>query len=169
MIGYRLAAGGRWGITTDTLLSDLWLWDPESGQRVQNLNIPLGVVSQVSSDGHWVITTTREEFVVWDTSSWQPRSRWPARANQRTGSECVCSRDGTLLAVFDTTGRIDLFTLPDGKPLIGLPPPQPMRFQALVFSPAGDRLYALRGNGAVYEWDLGKLRKKLAEARLDWK
>src|SRR5205085_1595413 len=53
MMGYRLAAGGRWGITTDALLSDLWVWDPQTGRRVRNLNIPLGVVSQVSHDGRW--------------------------------------------------------------------------------------------------------------------
>ncbi len=168
MTGYRLAADGRWGITTDYLLSDVWLWNPKTGERVRNLDIPLGVTSQISEDGRWVITSTREEFVLWDTESWQPKSRWPARPSQRTGSECACSRDGKLLAALDANGRIDLFSLPEGRQLLALPPPSPMRLQTLAFSPTGDRLYALRGNGAVYEWNLAELRKELAKLGLDW-
>jgi WD40 repeat protein len=168
MTGYRLAAGGRWGITTDYLLPDLWLWNPQTGERVRNLGIPLGVSSQISHDGRWVITSTREEFVLWETELWQPKSRWPARPNQRTGSECACSRDGKLLAAFDANGRIDVFALPEGRLLCALPPPSPMRLQTLVFSPNGDRLYALRANGAVYDWNLAELRKELARLGLDW-
>jgi hypothetical protein len=124
MTGYRLAAGGGWGITTDYLLPDVWLWNPQTGERVRNLGIPLGVSSQISSDGRWVITSTREEFVLWDTESWLPKARWAARPNQRTGSECACSRDGKLLAALDANGRIDLFALPEGRLLLALPPPR---------------------------------------------
>jgi WD40 repeat protein len=168
MTGYRLAAGGRWGISTDYLLPDLWLWNPQTGERVRNLGIPLGVSSQISHDGSSVITSTREEFVLWDVESWQPKSRWPARPNQRTGSETACSRDGKLLAAFDANGGIDLFALPEGRLLLALPPPGPMRLQTLVFSPNADRLYALRGNGTVYEWKLAELRKELVQLGLDF-
>jgi hypothetical protein len=74
-----------------------------------------------------------------------------------------------LLAALDANGRIDLFALPEGRQLLALPPPSPMRLQTLLFSPTGDRLYALRGNGTVYEWNLAELRKELAKLGLDWR
>jgi hypothetical protein len=43
-----------------------------------------------------------------------------------------------------------------------------MRFQAIKFSQHDDRLFALRGNGRVYEWHLGQLHQHLAALRLDW-
>ena len=78
------------------------------------------------------------------------------------------SHDGHTFATFDALGRIDLFALPAGRRLLELPPPQPMRFQAIKFSQHDDRLFALRGNGRVYEWHLAQLRKDLAALRLDW-
>jgi hypothetical protein len=43
LVGYRLVAGGKWGITTDTLAPDVWLWNPETGARVRSLGVPLNV------------------------------------------------------------------------------------------------------------------------------
>jgi WD40 repeat protein len=168
MSGYRLVADGRWGISTENLSPDLWLWDPARGERVRSLGIPLSAMGQVSSDGRCLITSTRQEFVLWDTSSWIPKARWPARPNQRTGAEGVFSHDGHTFATVDASGRIDLFALPAGRLLLELPPPQPMRFQAIKFSQHDDRLFALRGNGRVYEWHLGQLHQHLAALRLDW-
>jgi len=72
-----------------------------------------------------------------------------------------------LLAAFDANGRIDLFALPEGRLLLALPPPSPMRLQTLIFSPSGNQIYALRANGTVYEWNLGELRKELARLGSD--
>jgi hypothetical protein len=168
MSGYRLVADGRWGITTENLSPDLWLWDPVHGQRVRSLGIPLSAIGQVSSDRRWLVTSTRQEFVLWDATSWKAKSRWPARPNQRTGAEAVFSHAGDTFATFDASGRIDLFALPEGHLLLALPPPQPMRFQAITFSKNDDRLFALRGDGRLYEWNLGQLHQHLAALRLDW-
>jgi hypothetical protein len=43
-----------------------------------------------------------------------------------------------------------------------------MRFQDLTFSSTGDRLYVLRGDGRVYEWNLAELRTELAKLGLNW-
>jgi WD40 repeat protein len=168
LVGYRLVAGGKWGVTTDNLAPDLWLWNPETGARVRSLGIALNVTSESSADGRWLITRTRDEDVLWDTASWIPKSRWPAEPNQSGGTSAAFSRDSHFFANADLSGQVTLRSVPDGKRIATLPPPEPMRLRELTFSAAGDRIYLLRLDGRVYEWDLAELKRQLASLRLAW-
>jgi serine/threonine protein kinase/WD40 repeat protein len=168
LVGYRLVAGGKWGVTTDNLAPDLWLWNPETGARVRSLGIALNVTSESSADGRWLITRTRDEDVLWDTASWIPKSRWPAEPNQSGGTGAAFSRDSRFFANADLSGQVILRSVPDGKRIATLPPPEPMRLRELTFSAAGDRIYLLRLDGRVYEWDLAELNRQLASLHLAW-
>ena len=44
-----------------------------------------------------------------------------------------------------------------------------MRLRDFTFNNAGDRVYALRLDGRVYEWNLDELRHELKKLELDWK
>src|SRR5205807_8105465 len=114
------------------------------------------------------VTRTREEYVLWDASTWQAQVRWPADRNQAGGVAGAFSRDNKFYATADLTGRVTIRSLPEARRSITLPPPQPMRVRDLVFGAAGDRLYLMRLDGRVYEWDLDRLRAELAKLQLDW-
>ena len=73
-----------------------------------------------------------------------------------------------MFAAFESDGRLDLFALPRGERLLALPPPRAMRFQDVCFNATGDRMYLLRGDGRVYEWNVAELRNELVLLGLDW-
>jgi serine/threonine protein kinase/WD40 repeat protein len=168
LVGYRLVAGGRWGVSTDLVGPDLWIWSPETGQRVRSLGILRNVDSMSSRDTRWLITGTRDEFALWDTLAWRRVTRWPARANQHFGVPGQFSRDARLFAVPDITGQVEIRMLPEGRELVSLPPPQPMRLRDFTFSAAGDHLYLLRVDGRVHEWNLAQVHRELSKLGLDW-
>jgi WD40 repeat protein len=168
MVGYRLVAGGRWGVSTDLVGPDLWIWNPETGQRVRSLGILRNVDSMSSRDTRWLVTGTRDEFALWDTLAWRRVTRWPARANQHFGIPGQFSPDARLFAVPDITGQVEIRVLPEGRELVSLPPPQPMRLRDFTFSAAGDHLYLLRVDGRIHEWNLAQVRRELAKLGLDW-
>ena len=168
LVGYRLVAGGRWGVSTDNVGPDLWVWDPQTGQRVRSLGIPHNVSSMSSRDTRWLVTSSRDEFVLWDTSTWQAVTRWPPRAGQYFGIPGQFSPDASLFGTADLGGQIEIRALPQGRELLSLPPPQALRLRDFTFGAAGDRLYLQRLDGAVGEWDLARLREELAKLELDW-
>ena len=59
-------------------------------------------------------------------------------------------------------------SLPGGRELISLPPRQPMRLRDFTFNNNGERVYAMRLDGRVYEWNLAELHRELAKLALDW-
>ena len=124
LVGYRFVAGGRWGVSTDSLGPDLWIWNPETGGRVRNLGISQNVASMSSRDTRWLVTGTRDEFALWDTLTWKLVTRWPARANQHFGAPGQFSPDARLFAIIDLAGRVDVRALPEGRELVSLEPPQ---------------------------------------------
>jgi WD40 repeat protein len=168
LVGYRFVAGGRWGVSTDNLGPDLWIWDPETGQRVRSLGISGNVSSMSSRDTRWLVTTTRDEFALWDTYSWNRATHWTARAGQHFGIPGQFSPDARLFAIADLTGHVEIRALPEGRVLLSLPPPRPLRLRDFTFSASGDHLYLMGLDGRIYEWDLAELRKELTKLGLAW-
>jgi WD40 repeat protein len=168
LVGYRLVAGGRWGVSTDNVGPDLWIWDPQTGQRVRSLGLVSNVSSMSSRDTRWLVTATRDDFSLWDTESWTRAGGWRPRAGQYFGIPGQFSPDARWFATADLRGQIEIRALPDGRELVSLPPAQPLGISDLRFSRTGDRLYLVRLDGRVYEWDLARLRAELAKLGLDW-
>jgi WD40 repeat protein len=165
--GYRLLRGERWGITTDRVEPDLWIWDAQTGERVRRLGFTTPVLSEPAPNGQWVVTKDRNEFSVWRVGDWTRINRWPAHADEIDTFMAV-SPDSRLLATIATHGDITLRTLPAGEELLRLPPPQTLRIVAVAFSPDASRLFLLSATGQVFEWNLAALRVELANLRLDW-
>ncbi len=168
LVGYRLVAGGRWGVSTDVTGPDLWIWNPATGQPVRSLGISENVDSMSSRDTRWLVTGTRDEFALWDTSSWKRVTRWNARAAQHFGMAGQFSPDARLFGVADLGGRVELHALPEGRELVSLPPPQATRLRDFAFSASGEHLYLMGLDGRIYEWNLAQLRKELTKLGLPW-
>lgn len=165
--GYRLLPGERWGMTTDRVEPDVWIWDAQAGQRVRRLGYATPVLSEPVPNGQWVVTKNREAFAVWRVGDWTQLYGWPAHADE-TDTFMAISPDSRLLATIATHGDITLRVLPTGEELLRLPPPQTLRIVALSFSPDASRLFLLSATGQVFEWNLSALRRELAQLSLDW-
>jgi WD40 repeat protein len=168
LVGYREMPGGRWGVTTDLIDPDAWIWDARTLERVRNLGIPLPTSSEPAPHGRWLVTRTRKEFVVWEAESWRVLSRWPVTGTEQVSGALVVSPDSRLLATATTDGRVTLRSLPSGAELIALIPPRAVRLSDWRFTPDNQRLYALANTGRVYDWDLAEIRRELAKLKLDW-
>lgn len=168
VVGYREMAGGRWGITTDLIDPDLWIWDARTVKRVRNLGIPLPTSSEPAPNGRWLVTRTRREFVVWEAESWRALSRWPVTGSEQVSGWLVISPDSRLLATATTDGQITLRNMPSGVELMRLTPPSPVRLSDWRFAPDCQRLYVLTITGRVFDWNLSELRHELAKLKLDW-
>jgi WD40 repeat protein len=168
LVGYRMLTGGRWAVSTDLIEPDLWVWNPQTGKRERSLGIALPVNSEPAPNGRWLVTRTRDEFVVWEVDSWRALARWSTPPTEQLGSWMVISPDSRLLATTSTDGRIMLRSMPSGTELITLIPPRTIRLGDWKFTPDSRRLYVLPSTGRMFEWDLKELRQELAKLKLDW-
>jgi hypothetical protein len=155
-------------VSTDNLGPDLWVWNPQTGQRVRSLGIPQNVNSMSGRDTRWLVTGTRDEFALWNTSSWKRVTRWPARTGRHFGIPGQFSPDARLFAVADLAGRVEIRVLPEGRVLASPPPPRPMVLRDFTFGASGDHLYLLRLDGRVHEWNLAQLRQEVSKLELGW-
>jgi hypothetical protein len=167
LVGYRALPGGKWGISTDLIDPDLWVWNFETGQRIQRLGIPLPVNSEPTPDGRWLVTHTRAEFAVWEVGMWRQIAKWPAQPTEQGTGWLMISPDSRLLVTPATDGRLTLRSLPSGVEVMALPLPQAMPLSDCRFSPDGKRLFVLPKTGHLFEWDLGEIRRELAKVGLD--
>jgi hypothetical protein len=167
LLGFGVLPVGRWGVSTDLVTPDLWIWDFETGERVRSLGFDTPVASEPTPDGRWLITKTPGEFGAWRVDDWTRQHRWPARADELNSSMAV-SFDSRLLGVIGSNGDIILRSLPEGLMLLRLVPPKTLRIAAVEFGPDSKRLFLLSQTGQVFEWELAELRRELARLELDW-
>jgi eukaryotic-like serine/threonine-protein kinase len=165
--GYQLTANGRWGVTWHWQEPDVWIWNPDTAQRVRGLGIPVSAAARASPDGQRLLVTTSKQHQLWAGETWRPGPAWP-HALQRDNWVAAFSADGRWLATAGFEGRVEIRTLPDCELLLELPPPHPLRLQDLAFSPERSRLYLLQANGRLFDWDLAALQRELARRGMGW-
>ncbi len=166
--GYRLLPGRQVGISTHFSEPDIWLWDAATGKRLRSLGLKEPVASEPSPDGRWLLTGTRTEHILWDTSKWLPVARWPSRPGERDVWTPAFSPDSRLLAKASPTGEITVRRVPSGEEVLTLIPPRPLRLQQINFNADGTHLMMLQATGRFYEWDLARLRADLNKLGLGW-
>ena len=134
-------------------------------------NFPTGSVGLLafSGNGRWLAAAGTRQFMLIDTTTWQPTSSHLPEAVSKAGAVSSFSKDGQLLAVTvdDATYLIRPAT---GERLARLVSPSGDVSTARVcLNPDGTRIAIMRDDGKTELWDLAQLRRSLATLGLDWK
>lgn len=167
LTGYRAVPHSRWATTTALVAPDVWIWDFETGERLQSLGLNARASSEPTANGRWLVARTRDEFGVWEVGTWKRLSQWAARPDEPS-MNLFSSPDSRLITTHNAGGRFMLRELPSGHEVILLTPPQSISVQHHQFSPDGTRLLFMSNNGQMFDWDLGEVRRELAKLKLDW-
>lgn len=139
-----------------------------TGKTVGTFNTTSDGKASLTPDGRWLVLLEAAQYRFIDTTTWQPRAVVPSRIGGSREGAVAISADGTLAAVEQEHDVIDLVTLPEGKLLVKLTPPQSIAQRALQISPDGNRLYVLGTKHRLFQWDLKALREELAALGLGW-
>ncbi len=183
----RLSPDGHWAITGSHHLDEssvrLKVWNADTGRLVANLPYPdISEDGGFSIDSRWLYVTGREsrrieiaslaktpiQPVVPDAPS-APPSWQEAWRGERARVGGVFAPDGELAAFGSDRGHVSLVLVKTDEEIARLPSPEVGRLNPSTFSPDGTLLLATgEETGAIYVFDLRRLRAGLVELGLDW-
>jgi WD40 repeat protein len=123
--------------------------------------------SALSPDARWLVTGEDREYRSWEVGSWRPGRRIE-RAGEGMAGPLAFSADGQLLALAATRFLVQLVDVSTGDRLASLQSPDPILLTWLSFSPDGQQLAAAGQNHTFQLWNLGAIRRQLADMGLDW-
>ncbi len=157
---------GRWAVTgsawPDPNGENAKVWEASTGKLITVLPIDPSTQPVFSSDGNWLHTTNAvNRSPYWcKVGTWQPKAV-PCPSG-------VLAPNGRLLACLAGYGEILLVNFETGKEMARLSIPEQTRLEPRDFSPDGAWLYASGlESQQLYRWDLGVIRRQLAELGLD--
>jgi serine/threonine protein kinase/WD40 repeat protein/tetratricopeptide (TPR) repeat protein len=177
---------GRWLITQSWWVDESGvtykLWSTDTGRLVANLPIEWGAFQGFSADSRWLfigghdphrleiasLAKTPVQPVNPDTPNVPPPSPEGWRSERaRVGG--VFAPNGDLAAFGSDQGHVTLVRVESDDEIAQLPSPEGGRLKPTTFSPDGALLLATgEETGALYVYDLRRLRTGLADLGLDW-
>jgi WD40 repeat protein len=120
-----------------------------------------------SGDGRWLLIHG-DTIELRDARTWSAAPPLPFPKDRPTRGAAAFSHDGRLLAVIVDQYEVQLFDLASWQAIGLLRPPFALRLTALAFSPDGANLVTGGARGGLRLWRLSEIRRRLAEADLDW-
>ncbi len=179
---------GRWVITKSHWIDESsvrWkLWNANTGRLVRNLPYPDVEDASFSADSRWLYVSGngnkggRLEIASLAKTPVQPVNpnapdgppSWPGGwRGERMRVGGVFAPDGKLRAFGSDRGHVSLVRVETDEEIAQLPSPEVGRLSPIGFSPDGTLLLASGEEaGALYVYDLRRLRSGLAELGLDW-
>jgi WD40 repeat protein len=131
-------------------------------ENARNLTI------QFSRNGRWLVTGSPSEYVIWDTSDWQPRRRVPRDNVSMVVALVAFAPDGRTAALANSAFDIRLIDLNSGAELATLPSRQGQPRPEFCFSADGRYLLQVGPKLTLLAWDLDAIRRQLRQMGLDW-
>jgi WD40 repeat protein/tRNA A-37 threonylcarbamoyl transferase component Bud32 len=139
---------------------EVWLWDPDTGDRLLTLTGPKSAAFGLafSPDGNRLVAASADGTVhVWDAVA--TRRVYPLRGHAGTVDFVAFSRDGTRLVTGGNDGTARVWDARTGQEVAALPVTAG-RIGGLGLNPDGTRI-AVAGDGRVRLWDAAAGRQLL--------
>lgn len=121
----------------------------------------------ISADSRWLVGGESSDYVIWDSTTWQPAFRLPAALSDSVPGSAAFSPDGTLLALEVEHGKIRLLRCGSWEEVLTITPPQAIPIERMAFSPDGKHLYTTGGQ-ILHRWDVAQLKEELETMGIGW-
>jgi WD40 repeat protein len=161
-----LSPDGRWAATSTQHGVGIKIWDVETGTVVRDF--PAGGYAKAcfSPDGRWLVTNDRAEgFQMRRFGSWESMRRLP----REDPDHFVFAEDGKMLALSHSRFLVDLLDPVTGEELATWPVSNGLPISGLCFSPDGNQLaVSCYQHHIIQVWELGAIRRRLADMKLNW-
>ena len=166
--GHRLSPTLRFAYIQQYAAGKRTLLDARTGQPCGEYTATVPGLASFSPGEQWLLLREPSAYRFIETSTWQQRAAVPSSVPMGQTPDAAISADGTLAAVEQDEEVIHLISLPTGRLLVKLIPPQPINTAGLKFSHDGTRLYVLGLRHRLFEWNLQALHEELAKLGLGW-
>lgn len=121
----------------------------------------------ISADSRWLLGSEGADYVIWDSTTWQPVFRLPAALSDSVPGSAAFSPDGTLLALEVEHGKIRLLRCGSWEEVLTITPPQAIPIERMAFSPDGEHLYTTGGQ-ILHRWEITRLKEELGKLGIGW-
>lgn len=163
-----LSPDGAWVVTGTWHGKEVWLWNAQTGLKDRVLwSIESSSKSEFSPDGRWLLVSSRIEYRLFDTTTWEVRWTHARHDGSDATAPMAFHPDGRTFAISESQSHLQLFDVESRQPLATLTSPDPAYTGWAAYSPDGFSLARTTG-GAIHLWDLRRLRARLSEWKLDW-
>jgi serine/threonine protein kinase len=142
--------------------------EADGAREIARLPTGKALSAAFTPDGAWVITGTSREYALWKAGTWERGPAWPVQIDGGAYPRADFSPDGSLVALAQEKGVLELREARGYRPLLQLELPQKWWINHFAWSPAGDRLYVLCPGHRVLYWDLTEIRRELTNRKLNW-
>jgi serine/threonine protein kinase/WD40 repeat protein/Tfp pilus assembly protein PilF len=165
-----LSPDGRWVATGTWHGTGVKVWEAATGKLVKDLPVPKSAQVVFSPpEGRWLVTSTGEEFQLYEVGSWRLVRRVARDAGADAPGACAFTADGKVLALAISPTVVQLTDPATGQVFAALEAPDQLPPSWLRFGPDGSQLVVCAGRVcALHVWDLRRIRARLAEMDLDW-
>lgn len=145
------------------------VWEARTGKPVKDLAVGINCWVVFSPDGKRLLIASggnaSAQIRVWEVGTW---AEVPIKEPLK-GAAPTFSPDGKLLVVETGTGAARLLDPNTGREYARLEDPSQHRAIHFSFSPDSTKLVSATGDGhCLHIWDVGAMRRRLAEMGLDW-
>jgi WD40 repeat protein len=163
-----LSPDGKWCAANCFNTNVVQVFDTETAQALQTLEVPDVRNLAFSPDGQWLVTCAINEYRFWNTSTWQCVRTIASFTSSGLYGDIAFSQDSAVAAVFGKGQTIRLINPASGQELATLQPYESQNNGLFDLSRDGAHLAMYSGNYPAQLWDLRLVRKELARMNLDW-
>ena len=140
------------------------VWEVATGVLLHTFEEPPFCQVKYSPDGKWLATNS-SRVRIWNAETWELVTELPVEGTSISGVDVSFAPDARMVAVSDSTARINFFDPADGRKILELTDPNDHRADRLTFNPDGSQLVVVSAT-SVHIWDLVAIDEELRSRNL---
>jgi len=164
-----ISPDGHWCASHTASGNGLFVWDLDDTNALpRQLHTTSTSCEMFSPDNRWLVSGSGDNYMGWDTASWQRRWTFPRETSGGNHARIAFAPDGAVAAAAWSTHAVRLLDPQSGRELATIESPEEEDITWLAFSPDGALLAVANKGRAIHLWDLRAVRRQLTSMQLDW-